>query len=90
MGSAVCIRGDHIDWSIGLTTMHRVLSRLGRITHAMTRLARNDTTTAIPSRDDRDEVGAMARAVEVFKNNAIQLIAERSSSSSSIAGSTSP
>ena len=60
---------------IGLATMHRVLSRLGRITQAMTRLARNDTTTAIPSRDDRDEVGAMARAVEVFKNNAIQLIA---------------
>ena len=29
----------------------------------------------IPSRDDRDEVGAMARAVEVFKDNAIQLIA---------------
>src|SRR5205085_1404262 len=60
---------------IGLATMHRVLSRLGRITQAMTRLARNDTSTAIPSRDDRDEVGAMARAVEVFKNNAIQLIA---------------
>src|SRR5471032_2687047 len=60
---------------IGLATMHRVLSRVGRITQAMTRLARNDTTTTIPSRDDRDEVGAMARAVEVFKNNAIQLIA---------------
>src|SRR6478609_7907012 len=60
---------------IGLATMHRVLSRLGRITQAMTRLARNDTTTAVPSRDDRDEVGAMAQAVEVFKNNAIQLIA---------------
>ena len=41
----------------------------------MIRLARNDTTTVIPSRDDRDEVGAMARAVEVFKDNAIQLIA---------------
>ena len=41
----------------------------------MTRLARHDTTTIIPSRDDRDEVGAMARAVEVFKDNAIQLIA---------------
>ena len=41
----------------------------------MTRLARHDTTTVIPSRDDRDEVGAMARAVEVFKDNAIQLIA---------------
>jgi diguanylate cyclase (GGDEF)-like protein len=60
---------------IGLTTMHRVLSRLGRITHAMTRLARHDTTAVIPSSDDGDEVGAMARAVEVFKDNAIQLIA---------------
>src|SRR4051812_717108 len=60
---------------IGLATMHRVLSRLGRVTQAMTRLARHDTTTIIPSREDRDEVGAMARAVEVFKDNAIQLIA---------------
>src|SRR4051812_29125607 len=60
---------------IGLATMHRVLSRLGRITQAMTRLARNDTGAEIPSRNARDEVGAMARAVEVFKNNAIQLIA---------------
>ena len=41
----------------------------------MIRLARNDTTTIVPSRDDRDEVGEMARAVEVFKDNAIQLIA---------------
>jgi diguanylate cyclase (GGDEF)-like protein len=60
---------------IGLATMHRVLSRLARITQAMTQLSRNDTTTIIPSRDDRDEVGAMARAVAVFKDNAIQLIA---------------
>jgi diguanylate cyclase (GGDEF)-like protein len=60
---------------IGLATMHRVLSRLAGITQAMVRLSRHDTTTIIPSRDDRDEVGAMARAVEVFKDNAIQLIA---------------
>jgi diguanylate cyclase (GGDEF)-like protein len=60
---------------IGLTTMHRALTRLGRITQAMIQLSRNDTTTAIPSRHDRDEVGEMARAVEVFKDNAIQLIA---------------
>jgi diguanylate cyclase (GGDEF)-like protein len=56
---------------IGLTIMHKVLKRLASITAAMTRLARHD----IPSLDDRDEVGAMARAVEVFKDNAIQLIA---------------
>jgi diguanylate cyclase (GGDEF)-like protein len=60
---------------IGLATMHRMVSRLGRVTQALMRLSRNDTATIIPSRDDRDEVGAMARAVEVFKDNAIQLIA---------------
>ena len=60
---------------IGLATMHSVLSRLKRITQAMMRVADNDTTTKVPSQDDRDEVGEMARAVEVFKDNAIQLIA---------------
>ena len=60
---------------IGLATMHKALRRLGGITQAMVRLSRHDTTTEIPSRDDRDEVGEMARAVEVFKDNAIQLIA---------------
>ncbi len=60
---------------IGLATMHNVLSRLRRITQAMAKLAGNDTTTIIPSSKDPDEVGEMARAVEVFKDNAIQLIA---------------
>ena len=60
---------------IGLATMHNVLSRLRRITQAMAKLAANDTTTLIPSSKDPDEVGEMARAVEVFKDNAIQLIA---------------
>ncbi len=60
---------------IGLATMHKVLSRLAGITRAMVKLANNDTATKIPSREDRDEVGEMARAAEVFKDNAIQLIA---------------
>ena len=60
---------------VGLATMRGVLSRLARITQAMARLARNETTTTVPSREDPDEVGEMARAVEVFKDNAIQLIA---------------
>src|SRR5262245_32640831 len=51
------------------------LSRLSGITEAMARLARNEVAIAIPSRDDSDEVGDMARAVEVFKDNAIQLMA---------------
>ena len=60
---------------IGLATMHNVLSRLRRVTHAMVQLAKNDTAISVPSRSDPDEVGEMARAVEVFKRNAIQLIA---------------
>jgi diguanylate cyclase (GGDEF)-like protein len=59
---------------IGLLTVHGVLSRLGRITQAMVKLAGHDTSTKIPSLSDRDEVGEMAQAVEVFKDNAIQLM----------------
>jgi diguanylate cyclase (GGDEF)-like protein len=58
---------------IGLMIARRVLSRLGLVTGAMARLARNDTAITIPSRDDNDEIGQMARAVDVFKDNAIQL-----------------
>ena len=57
---------------IGLATNH-ILSRLSGITEAMVRLARNETAVAIPSRDDHDEVGEMARAVDVFKENALRL-----------------
>jgi diguanylate cyclase (GGDEF)-like protein len=60
---------------IGLIAMHRVLSRLGHVTHAMARLARHDVTTTVPCRDDRDEVGEIARTVEIFKGNAIALMA---------------
>ncbi len=41
---------------------------------SMTVLADGDTAVEIPARDRRDEVGAMASAVEVFKQNAIEAI----------------
>ncbi|HEU5274711.1 MAG TPA: EAL domain-containing protein [Xanthobacteraceae bacterium] len=59
---------------IGLAAMHRVLSRLGEVTRAMGKLARHDTSAAVPYREADDEIGEMARAVGVFKENAIQLI----------------
>jgi diguanylate cyclase (GGDEF)-like protein len=59
---------------LGLTTVQRILSRLREITKAMMQLAMNDTSVMVPSHQDADEVGQMARAVEVFKENAIQLI----------------
>ena len=61
---------------IGLATMHNVLSRLRRITQAMVQASRKRYRRPSFRRSkDRDEVGEMARAVEVFKDNAIQLIA---------------
>jgi diguanylate cyclase (GGDEF)-like protein len=59
---------------IGVIVMRGVLLRLGRITEAMVRLAKHDTSVEVTSRSDADEVGAMARAVEVFKSNAIELL----------------
>ncbi len=39
---------------------------------SMTVLAEGDTSVEVPARDRRDEVGSMAAAVEVFKQNAIE------------------
>ncbi|KST57869.1 chemotaxis protein [Methylobacterium sp. GXS13] len=45
---------------------------LGRMTAAMHQLASGDTRTEIPAVGRRDEVGAMAAAVQIFKENMIQ------------------
>ncbi|MGX5775822.1 methyl-accepting chemotaxis protein [Methylorubrum zatmanii] len=44
---------------------------LGRMTAAMHRLASGDTATDIPAIGRRDEIGGMAGAVQVFKDNMI-------------------
>ena len=59
---------------LGLTMTRGVLGRLNRITTYMTRLANQTAAEEVPSRDDRDEVGDMARAVQVFKENAAELL----------------
>jgi methyl-accepting chemotaxis protein len=53
---------------IGLTELSRPI---GRLSAAMASLAQNDLRLEIPGTGRRDEVGAMARAVEVFKTNAV-------------------
>jgi methyl-accepting chemotaxis protein len=45
------------------------------MTEAMTRLAAGETAVAVPSQDATDEIGAMAKAVDVFRQNAIARIA---------------
>ncbi len=45
-----------------------------RMTEVMGRLANNDNTVEVPSRGRRDEIGKMAEAVQVFKQNGIDKI----------------
>jgi len=59
---------------IGFAATRSVVLRLGGVTEAMLALAGRNTSVAIPSCHDRDEIGEMARAVAIFKQNAIQLI----------------
>jgi len=49
-----------------------IVSPLERLALVMKRLADNDLTVSIDDQDRKDEVGAMARTVEVFKDNALE------------------
>ncbi|MDX2101718.1 MAG: methyl-accepting chemotaxis protein [Alphaproteobacteria bacterium] len=51
--------------------MSNIAGALGRMTDAMKVLAAGDTSLAIPATDRRDELGAMAGAVQVFKETLI-------------------
>jgi methyl-accepting chemotaxis protein len=61
--------------AITLGAVYGVFRRISRpllgITNAMTRLAGGDHTAEIPARERHDEIGAMARAIVVFKDNAL-------------------
>jgi methyl-accepting chemotaxis protein len=55
---------------LGILLLDRAVSRPIRVmTGLMQRLAEGDATAAVPFRDRREEVGAMARTVQVFKDN---------------------
>ncbi|HVI51059.1 MAG TPA: methyl-accepting chemotaxis protein [Candidatus Sulfotelmatobacter sp.] len=56
------------------TLIARALARpIASMTHAMERLAQGDKTIAVPALERGDEIGEMAKAVEVFKQNAIAM-----------------
>ena len=57
-------------------TMSKIVSsglsrRMRRLVAVMDRLAANDATVAIPYLDDRNETGAIARTLTLFKHNAL-------------------
>ncbi len=75
---------DTIVWSllaIGLAataiivflTSRSIVNPVNAMTGAMTRLAAGDTATEVPAQNRTDEIGHMAKAVQVFKDNAIEV-----------------
>ena len=58
---------------VGLALGRLVTRPLVGLAHAMTRLVQRDTAVTIPGLHQRSEVGAMARAVEVFRRSLIEL-----------------
>jgi methyl-accepting chemotaxis protein len=50
----------------------RLLRPMARLGDAMSRLAGGATEIAIPGSDRRDEFGAMAKSVQIFKDNAVE------------------
>jgi methyl-accepting chemotaxis protein len=70
VGGLALVLGVLIAWIVSRSTIKPVAGMTG----AMQRLAAGDNQVEIPSRDSKDEIGAMAKAVEIFKQNAIERI----------------
>lgn len=60
-----------------LIVTSQIVQRLKHMTQAMLRLAEHDTAVHVPGTQFRDELGDMARAMGVFKGNAIELLAQQ-------------
>jgi methyl-accepting chemotaxis protein len=58
---------------MGFVTSRLIGKPLALMTSTMARLADGDTSVEVPATGRGDDIGAMARTVETFKNNAIEL-----------------
>ena len=66
--------------AIGVLVAQRITSPIRTITGAMYKLADGDETIEIPESDRKDEIGVMAHALRIFKDNAVKarrLVMER-------------
>jgi methyl-accepting chemotaxis protein len=68
IGLAVVVLGSLLSWLIGRS----ITGPLAGLADAMQRLAAGDTSVPIPATDAKDEIGAMARTVIVFRDNAVE------------------
>src|ERR1700730_758768 len=58
---------------VTLWAKHRILSRLDKITAVMHRLCNNELDVDVPYTEAPDEMGDIARTIDVFKGNAVAL-----------------
>lgn len=56
-----------------LVLLRRLVLPVQHLTTAVTRLASGDVAADVPERGRHDEIGAMAAAIEVFRENAVEL-----------------
>jgi methyl-accepting chemotaxis protein len=68
IGVAVIAIGLFLNWLIGRS----ITKPLAKLSGAMEQLATGDTSVDIPATDAKDEIGAMARTVIVFRDNALE------------------
>ncbi|MEO5374217.1 MAG: methyl-accepting chemotaxis protein [Alphaproteobacteria bacterium] len=59
--------------AIAFVLLRLVIAPLGGMTEVMHRLAAGEKDVTIPATEKRDEIGNMAKAVQVFKENAIKV-----------------
>jgi methyl-accepting chemotaxis protein len=71
ISALVLILGSVLSWMIS----RGIIIPLNGMTVAMTRLAGGDGSVEIPEMQSRSELGAMARAIDVFKQNADKIAA---------------
>jgi methyl-accepting chemotaxis protein len=66
------LAGLAVTFLVAIRVARGLTVSLGRLTVAMTRLARGDTAIAVEGLELRNELGDMARAVAVFKDNKVE------------------
>ncbi len=66
------VAGVLIAGMVAFFTGRSIVNPVTELTNAMTSLAGGNTEETIPARDRADEVGAMAKTVQVFKDNMIE------------------
>jgi len=73
MGAVLTVVAVVIGIGLSLVIASSIVGPVQAMTRAMTSLASGDLSVAVPAANRSDEIGGMARAVQVFKDNAVAM-----------------